>query len=183
VNEIQAVYRLQGVAIADKHIECIVRQMMRKVRILDPGESDLLPGEEISKTRLRTENERLRALGKAEAKYQPMLLGITKASLATDSFISAASFQETQKILTRASIEGCVDPLMGLKENVIMGRLIPCGTGARHLRNVQVIDADADEMEERSRLQNVQAEGYETGTGIQMQDNEIGASDDEDTDN
>ena len=183
VNEIQAVYRLQGVAIADKHIECIVRQMMRKVRILDPGESDLLPGEEISKTRLRTENERLRALGKAEAKYQPMLLGITKASLATDSFISAASFQETQKILTRASIEGCVDPLMGLKENVIMGRLIPCGTGARHLRNVQVIDADADEMEERSRLQNVQAENYESDSGIQLLDNEIGSSDEEDTDN
>ena len=183
VNEIQAVYRLQGVAIADKHIECIVRQMMRKVRILDPGESDLLPGEEISKTRLRTENERLRALGKAEAKYQPMLLGITKASLATDSFISAASFQETQKILTRASIEGCVDPLMGLKENVIMGRLIPCGTGARHLRNVQVIDADADEMEERSRLQNVQAENYDSGSGIQLLDNEIGSSDEEDSDN
>jgi DNA-directed RNA polymerase subunit beta' len=182
VNEIQAVYRLQGVAIADKHIECIVRQMMRKVRITDPGESEFLPGEEISKIRLRTENERLRALGKAEAKYQPMLLGITKASLATDSFISAASFQETQKILTRASIEGCVDPLMGLKENVIMGRLIPCGTGARHLRNVQVIDADADEMEER-RVQSAPAENYETGTGIQMQDNEIGASDEEDSDN
>ena len=182
VNEIQAVYRLQGVAIADKHIECIVRQMMRKVRITDPGESEFLPGEEISKIRLRTENERLRALGKDEAKYQPMLLGITKASLATDSFISAASFQETQKILTRASIEGCVDPLMGLKENVIMGRLIPCGTGARHLRNVQVIDADADEMEER-RVQSAPAENYETGTGIQMQDNEIGASDEEDSDN
>ena len=183
VNEIQAVYRLQGVAIADKHIECIVRQMMRKVRIVDPGESDLLPGEEISKTRLRTENERLRALGKVEAKYQPMLLGITKASLATDSFISAASFQETQKILTRASIEGCVDPLMGLKENVIMGRLIPCGTGARHLRNVQVIDADADEMEERSRLQNVPTESLDSGSGIQLLDNEIGSSDEEESDN
>ena len=183
VNEIQAVYRLQGVAIADKHIECIVRQMMRKVRITDPGESEFLPGEEISKIRLRTENERLRALGKDEAKYQPMLLGITKASLATDSFISAASFQETQKILTRASIEGCVDPLMGLKENVIMGRLIPCGTGARHLRNVQVIDADADEMEERSRLQNVQAESLDSGSGIQLLDNEIGSSDEEESDN
>jgi DNA-directed RNA polymerase subunit beta' len=151
VNEIQAVYRLQGVAIADKHIECIVRQMMRKVRITDSGESELLPGEEISKTRLRTENERLRALGKAEAKYQSMLLGITKASLATDSFISAASFQESQKILTRASIEGKVDPLKGIKENMIVGRLIPCGTGARHLRDVQVTDTEAKELEERYR--------------------------------
>ncbi|MBR2057730.1 DNA-directed RNA polymerase subunit beta' [Fibrobacter sp.] len=181
VNEIQAVYRLQGVAIADKHIECIVRQMMRKVRITASGDSDLLPGEEISKARLRAENDRLRALGKQPAEYTPMLLGITKASLATDSFISACSFQETTKILTRASIEGQVDPLLGLKENVIMGRLIPCGTGARHLRNVQVIDADA-EMEERRRLQNVQAEYSSSDTGIQMQDFDMGSSDEEDVD-
>jgi DNA-directed RNA polymerase subunit beta' len=110
-----------------------------------------------------------------------MLLGITKASLATDSFISACSFQETTKILTRASIEGQVDPLLGLKENVIMGRLIPCGTGARHLRNVQVTDADA-EMEERRRLQNVQAEYSSADTGIQMQDFDMGSSDEEDVD-
>jgi DNA-directed RNA polymerase subunit beta' len=181
VNEIQAVYRLQGVAIADKHIECIVRQMMRKVRITASGDSDLLPGEEISKARLRTENDRLLALGKQPAEYTPMLLGITKASLATDSFISACSFQETTKILTRASIEGQVDPLLGLKENVIMGRLIPCGTGARHLRNVQVTDADA-EMEERRRLQNVQAEYSSADTGIQMQDFDMGSSDEEDVD-
>ena len=178
VNEIQAVYRLQGVAIADKHIECIVRQMMRKVRITESGDSDLLPGEEISRARLRAENDRLLAQGKNPAEFEPMLLGITKASLATDSFISACSFQETTKILTRASIEGQVDPLMGLKENVIMGRLIPCGTGARHLRNVQVVDADA-EMEERKRLQAVQAEHYSTDSAIQMLDNEIGISDEE----
>ena len=178
VNEIQAVYRLQGVAIADKHIECIVRQMMRKVRIEDSGDSELLPDEEISKARLRAINDQLIAAGKTPATFTPMLLGITKASLATDSFISACSFQETTKILTRASIEGQVDPLMGLKENVIMGRLIPCGTGARHLRNVQVVDADA-EMEERKRLQAVQAEHYSTDSAIQMLDNEIGISDEE----
>ena len=178
VNEIQAVYRLQGVAIADKHIECIVRQMMRKVRVKDAGDSELLPDEEISKARLRAINDQLIAAGKTPATFTPMLLGITKASLATDSFISACSFQETTKILTRASIEGSVDPLMGLKENVIMGRLIPCGTGARHLRNVQVIDADA-EAEERKRLQAVQAEHYSTDGAIQMLDNEIGTSDEE----
>ena len=144
VNEIQAVYRLQGVAIADKHIECIVRQMMRKIKISDPGDSDLLPDEEISKARLRMKNDKLRAEGRKEATGTPMLLGITKSSLATDSFISAASFQETTKILTRAAIEGSEDPLMGLKENVIMGHLIPCGTGARHLRGVTVIDSDAE---------------------------------------
>ena len=183
VNEIQAVYRLQGVAIADKHIECIVRQMMRKVRIEESGDSELLPGEEISKARLRVINDRLVEQGKVAAKASPMLLGITKASLATDSFISACSFQETTKILTRASIEGSVDPLMGLKENVIMGRLIPCGTGARHLRNVQVTDVDA-EAEERKRLQAVQAADYFGGdSGIQMLDNEIGASDEDDSEN
>ena len=178
VNEIQAVYRLQGVAIADKHIECIVRQMMRKVKVKDAGDSELLPDEEISKARLRAINDQLIAAGKTPATFTPMLLGITKASLATDSFISACSFQETTKILTRASIEGSVDPLLGLKENVIMGRLIPCGTGARHLRNVQVTDADA-EAEERKRLQAVQAEHFSTDGAIQMLDNEIGTSDEE----
>ena len=159
VNEIQAVYRLQGVSIADKHIECIVRQMMRKVRITDPGDSDLLPDDEISKARLRTKNEKLLAEGKKTASYAPMLLGITKSSLATDSFISAASFQETTKILTHAAIEGSVDPLLGIKENVIMGRLIPCGTGARHLRNVKVTDADAEAEAEAHRAQNEDGEG------------------------
>jgi DNA-directed RNA polymerase subunit beta' len=183
VNEIQAVYRLQGVAIADKHIECIVRQMMRKVRIKDSGDSELLPGEEISKARLRAENDRLVALGKTPATFTPMLLGITKASLATDSFISACSFQETTKILTRASIEGSVDPLLGLKENVIMGRLIPCGTGARHLRNVQVVDADA-ELDAAARPMGIQGDYIGSDDNdIQMLDNEIGINDDDDSDN
>jgi len=144
VDEIQAVYRLQGVAISDKHIECIVRQMMRKVRVKDPGDSELLPDEEISKARLRVENDKLIKADKRPVTYTPMLLGITKSSLATDSFISAASFQETTKILTKAAIEGRRDELIGLKENVIMGRLIPSGTGAMHLREVEVKDLDAE---------------------------------------
>lgn len=182
VNEIQAVYRLQGVAIADKHIECIVRQMMRKVKIKDSGDSELLPGEEISKARLRTENDRLIALGKTPATFTPMLLGITKASLATDSFISACSFQETTKILTRASIEGSVDPLQGLKENVIMGRLIPCGTGARHLRNVQVEDAKLDaELDNMAQRTSSMLEDSENS--ISEMNNEINADSDEEPEN
>ena len=146
VDEIQAVYRLQGVAISDKHIECIVRQMMRKVKVKDPGDTEFLPEEDVSKIRLRLQNEYLQSEDKRPASYQPMLLGITKSSLGTDSFISAASFQETTKILTRAAIEGRRDELVGLKENVIMGRLIPSGTGALHLRNVEVRDTDAEEF-------------------------------------
>ena len=178
VNEIQAVYRLQGVAIADKHIECIVRQMMRKVKVRNPGDSNLLPDEEISKMRLRAINERLLQAGKQPADSIPMLLGITKSSLATDSFISAASFQETTKILTRASIEGSVDPLSGLKENVIIGRLIPCGTGARHLRNIVVSDLDAKAEEEAFRRRN--EESSSEGPNIQMMDDEEIGNNDED---
>lgn len=179
VNEIQAVYRLQGVAIADKHIECIVRQMMRKVKISDPGDSDLLQDEEISKARLRVKNDSLRKEGKNEASGIPMLLGITKSSLSTDSFISAASFQETTKILTRAAIEGSVDPLMGLKENVIMGHLIPCGTGARHLRDVVVIDADAEAEAAANRAaQDQDYEGQNGGVDFVMPDTGSEASED-----
>lgn len=144
VNEIQSVYRLQGVAISDKHIECIVRQMMRKVVITEPGDTDLLEHEEISRTQLRTENEKSQAQSGRQARFRPMLLGITKSSLGTDSFISAASFQETTKILTRAAVEGKHDELIGLKENVIMGRLIPSGTGSPYYRNMQVRDLDAE---------------------------------------
>ena len=178
VNEIQAVYRLQGVAIADKHIECIVRQMMRKIKISDPGDSDFLPDEEISKVRLRAENERLISLGKAPAHYTPMLLGITKSSLATDSFISAASFQETTKILTRAAIEGSVDPLNGLKENVIMGRLIPSGTGSQHLRNVVVTDSDAEAEAEAHRK--ARESDFDQDFAFQMLDNDVQSVEDED---
>jgi DNA-directed RNA polymerase subunit beta' len=129
VKEIQDVYRLQGVKINDKHIEVIVRQMLRKVEILDPGETRLLRGEQAEHSLVLAENARVTAEGKQPALYQPLLLGITKASLATESFISAASFQETTRVLTEAAVRGSTDRLTGLKENVIVGRLIPAGTG------------------------------------------------------
>ena len=129
VNEIQEVYRLQGVKINDKHIEIIVRQMLRKVEVSDPGDSVFLRGEQTEKARVMEENEELRAKDKLEAQWEPVLLGITKASLSTESFISAASFQETTRVLTEASVNGKRDDLRGLKENVIVGRLVPAGTG------------------------------------------------------
>jgi DNA-directed RNA polymerase subunit beta' len=136
VNEIQQVYRLQGVKINDKHIEVIVRQMLKRVRITDPGDSDLLMGEHIEKISFEAINEKLAAEGKRPAQAESLLLGITKASLSTQSFISAASFQETTKVLTDASTAGRVDYLLGLKENVIMGRLIPAGTGLKSHREL-----------------------------------------------
>ncbi len=129
VNEIQEVYRLQGVRINDKHIEVIVRQMLRKVEITSMGDSNYVKGEQVALARLLEENEALVAEGKIPATFERLLLGITKASLATDSFISAASFQETTRVLTEAAVTGKMDPLRGLKENVIVGRLIPAGTG------------------------------------------------------
>jgi DNA-directed RNA polymerase subunit beta' len=129
VKEIQDVYRLQGVRINDKHIEVIVRQMLRKVEVTEPGDTRLLRGEQVEHTAVLAENERMSAQGKYPARYQPLLLGITKASLATESFISAASFQETTRVLTEAAVRGSTDYLTGLKENVIVGRLIPAGTG------------------------------------------------------
>jgi DNA-directed RNA polymerase subunit beta' len=129
VKEIQDVYRLQGVKINDKHIEVIVRQMLRKVEVTNAGDTRLLRGEQVDYITLLAENERVQAEDKHPALYEPLLLGITKASLATDSFISAASFQETTRVLTEAAVRGSVDGLNGLKENVIVGRLIPAGTG------------------------------------------------------
>ena len=129
VNEIQEVYRLQGVKINDKHIEVIVRQMLRKVEVSEPGESAFLRGEQAEKAKVLAENENLSAQEKLEARWEPVLLGITKASLSTESFISAASFQETTRVLTEASVNGKRDELRGLKENVIVGRLVPAGTG------------------------------------------------------
>ncbi|HEV2914107.1 MAG TPA: DNA-directed RNA polymerase subunit beta' [Pyrinomonadaceae bacterium] len=142
VNEIQEVYRLQGVNINDKHIEVIVRQMLRWVKIREVGDTDFLLDEQVDRFRFQDENERVRALDGEPAQADPLLLGITKASLSTDSFISAASFQETTRVLTEAAISGRVDYLRGLKENVIMGRLIPAGTGMEFYRNVRV---DRDE--------------------------------------
>ncbi len=128
-NEIQDVYRLQGVKINDKHIEVIIRQMLRKVEISSMGDSSFVKGEQAEFTRVLEENEKLRADEHQPATYQRQLLGITKASLATESFISAASFQETTRVLTEAAVTGKVDNLRGLKENVVVGRLIPAGTG------------------------------------------------------
>ena len=138
VNEIQEVYRLQGVNINDKHIEVIVRQMMRWVKIEDVGDTEFLIEEQVDRFRFMEENERVIATGGRPAQGRPLLLGITKASLSTDSFISAASFQETTRVLTEASISGKVDHLRGLKENVTMGRLIPAGTGFEYHRNVRI---------------------------------------------
>jgi len=129
INEIQDVYRLQGVKINDKHIEVIIRQMLRKVIIADPGDAAYIKGEQVEYSAFRFENQRLSKEGKIVARYEPVLLGITKASLSTESFISAASFQETTRVLTEAAVSGKMDELRGLKENVIVGRLIPAGTG------------------------------------------------------
>lgn len=138
VNEVQEVYRLQGVRINDKHIELIVRQMLKRVRVVEAGDTDFLMGEHVEKWRYELENDRITKLGKKTASAAPLLLGITKASLSTESFISAASFQETTKVLTEAAIQGKVDKLRGLKENVIMGRLIPAGTGLECYRRVMI---------------------------------------------
>jgi DNA-directed RNA polymerase subunit beta' len=138
VDEVQEVYRLQGVKINDKHIEIIIRQMLRKVRVTQVGDTDFLVGEQVDKTRFEETNARMEAERREPAQCEPLLLGITKASLSTESFISAASFQETTKVLTEAAIWGKTDHLHGLKENVIMGRLIPAGTGLARYRNIGV---------------------------------------------
>jgi len=137
INEVQDVYRLQGVKINDKHIEVVVRQMLRRVHVVDAGDSRFIPGEQVERSEVLEENDRLVAEGKQVATYDDVLLGITKASLSTDSFISAASFQETTRVLTEAAIMAKKDDLRGLKENVIVGRLIPAGTGLAHHRNRQ----------------------------------------------
>jgi DNA-directed RNA polymerase subunit beta' len=146
VSEIQEVYRLQGVNINDKHIEVIVRQMLRWVKIKEVGDTDFLMEEQVDRFRYEDENRRVVEAGGKPAIGEPLLLGITKASLSTDSFISAASFQETTRVLTEAAISGRVDYLRGLKENVIMGRLIPAGTGMKYYRNIQI---DPDPTENR----------------------------------
>jgi DNA-directed RNA polymerase subunit beta' len=132
VREIQDVYRLQGVKINDKHIEVIIRQMLRKVEITEAGDTRFLHGEQVDRARMLEANEEAEARSERPAKFEPVLLGITKASLATESFISAASFQETTRVLTEAAVRGMQDDLRGLKENVIVGRLIPAGTGFAH---------------------------------------------------
>jgi DNA-directed RNA polymerase subunit beta' len=158
VNEIQEVYRLQGVRIDDKHIEVIVRQMLQKVRIEDPGNTNFLEGEHIDRLVVLEENERTLRDGQQPATFQPLLLGITKASLSTESFISAASFQETTRVLTEAAIQGKVDHLRGLKENVIIGHLIPAGTGMPPYRRLR-LEAEKEVLPPLEETPEVEAEG------------------------
>jgi DNA-directed RNA polymerase subunit beta' len=151
VNEIQEVYRLQGVKINDKHFEVIVRQMLQKVLVEEVGDTNFLEGEKVDKHRFREENERIMAEGGEPATSRDLLLGITRASLSTDSFLSAASFQETTKVLTEAAVSGKEDKLRGLKENVIIGHLIPAGTGMKRYRQMDIesqVEAVTDEEKE-----------------------------------
>ena len=144
IREVQRVYRLQGVDINDKHVEVIVRQMLKKVRIEDGGDTGYLPGAMVDVLELEKRNKQMEEQGLQTATADQIMLGITKASLATDSFLSAASFQETTKVLTDAAIKGKVDPLVGLKENVILGKLIPAGTGMRRYRDVKISTDEND---------------------------------------
>ena len=146
IYEIQEVYRLQGVTINDKHIETIVRQMLRKAKVIEPGDSDFIAGDEVEYTTVLAENERLRAEDKKPVEYERVLKGITKAALATESFISAASFQETTRVLTEAAVTGKRDHLRGLKENVVVGRLIPAGTGLTHHRERKALREEKLQM-------------------------------------
>ena len=146
LREVQKVYRLQGVEINDKHIEIIVRQMLKKIIIDEPGDSDYLPGTQANLLEFEDTNEALIAEGKEPATGTQIMLGITKASLATDSFMSAASFQDTTKVLTDAAIKSKVDPLVGLKENVLIGKLIPAGTGMKRYRSVK-LDTEMEELD------------------------------------
>mgnify|MGYP000093374971 FL=1 len=159
VEEVQKVYRAQGVTINDKHIEIISRQMMRKVRITEAGDTAFLWGEQVEKLTFEEENEKIEKMGGQPAEGQPVLLGITKASLETESFLSAASFQDTTRVLTDAATLGKVDTLRGFKENVIMGHIVPAGTGADLHRNVrlkpmteEIADARGEEEEQEERV-------------------------------
>ena len=149
LREVQRVYRLQGVEINDKHIEVIVRQMLKKIRVEDNGDTEFLPGTLVDVLDFEEKNQELIAEGKEPAEGKQVMLGITKASLATNSFLSAASFQETTKVLTEAAIKGKIDPLIGLKENVLIGKLIPAGTGMKkYMKKYANIRLDTDVIPE-----------------------------------
>src|SRR5512132_733087 len=165
VNEVQEVYRLQGVTINDKHIEIIVRQMLRRVRVEEVGDTEFVVGELIDKFAFQEENERVLAQGKRPATAKPVLLGITKASLSTDSFISAASFQETTRVLTEAAISGKTDDLRGLKENVIVGRLIPAGTGLGNYTRVEVLTPGGEAVKPLDSMLSFGPPPSDTGDG------------------
>ncbi|WP_380170891.1 DNA-directed RNA polymerase subunit beta' [Kineococcus sp. DHX-1] len=181
VDEVQEVYRSQGVSIHDKHIEVIVRQMLKRVTIIEQNDSELLPGELAERARFEEENRRVMAEGGQPSSGRPELMGITKASLATDSWLSAASFQETTRVLTNAAMEGKSDPLLGLKENVIIGKLIPAGTGLPRYRNVRV------EPTEEAKAQMYSVPGYDdvdyaqfgvgSGQAVPLEEFDYGSSD------
>ena len=178
VDEVQAVYRQQGVAIHDKHIEVIVRQMLRRITIIESGDADLLPGMLAERGRFEDENRRVVAEGGRPASGRPELMGITKASLATDSWLSAASFQETTRVLTEAAMEGKSDPLLGLKENVILGKLIPAGTGLPRYRDIRV-EPTAEARAAMYAMPNYDDYAYPvfgagTGEAIRLDDVELG---------
>jgi DNA-directed RNA polymerase subunit beta' len=179
VNEVQKVYKSQGVDIHDKHIELIVRQMLKKVRVENAGDTELLPGQLVDKVVYERENARVREQGGEEATFEPLILGITKASLATESWLSAASFQETTKVLTDAAIEGKVDNLLGLKENVIIGKLIPAATGLKRYRTIEikpsesalpagVITRPETEAELRAALEEIGSDGGDGLAGLDL---------------
>ena len=167
LREVQRVYRLQGVEINDKHIEMIVRQMLKKIRIEESGDSDVLPGVSMDVLDFNEMNEELIAAGKQPAEGKQVMLGITKASLATDSFLSAASFQETTKVLTEAAINGKVDHLIGLKENVIIGKLIPAGTGMKRYRNIKLSTGEIEEKKPEPEVQTAAEPQEETEAPIE----------------
>jgi DNA-directed RNA polymerase subunit beta' len=171
IQEVQRVYKSQGVDIHDKHIELIVRQMLKKVRVDSAGDSDLLPGQLVDKVVLDRENARMKKEKKEQVTWEPLILGITKASLATESFLSAASFQETTKVLTDASIEGKVDRLLGLKENVIIGKLIPAATGLKRYRQIDISPSEkvpAETYEREALLAALQEIGGDGGDGASL---------------
>jgi len=172
VAEVQKVYKSQGVEIHDKHIELIVRQMLKKVRVENAGDTDLLPGQLVDKVVLDRENTRVKKEKKKEqATFEPLILGITKASLATESFLSAASFQETTKVLTDASIEGKIDRLLGLKENVIIGKLIPAATGLKRYRTIDIGPSEKvpkETYEREALLAALEEIGTDGGDGVDL---------------
>lgn len=172
IQEVQRVYRLQGVEINDKHIEVIVRQMLKKIRIEERGDTEFLPGTMVDVLEFNEVNEQMEAEGKEAATGEQIMLGITKESLATESFLSAASFQETTKVLTEAAIKGKVDHLIGLKENVIIGKHIPAGTGMKKYRDVQLnteLEAE-EEAEELDESDAVETEAVETAESADLEE-------------
>jgi len=184
VNEVQEVYRLQGVNINDKHIGVIIRQMMRKVEIVQVGDTNFIYGQQVDKYKFHEENRKVIREGGQSAVAKPLLLGITRASLNIDSFISAASFQETTRVLTNAAIAGSNDALRGLKENVIIGHLIPAGTGMRNYRDVKLYDENSEDLD--ASVQNIidarkreQAEGEEESQGFAAEIEQVSADGDE----